>query len=337
MLDIRQPGDSMSAPEPSTDPIAMLRDMFRIRIFENEIYRQVDEGNVRGTTHVSVGQEAVAVGACSVLGRGDLVTSTHRGHGHFLASGGDMKRIMAELFGRRDGYCQGKGGTQHMASVEAGFVGSNGITGGGLPFATGMALAKQMRGEPHLVLCFFGDGAVNQGTFHESLNLASIWRLPVVYILENNQYAMSSPVRDMVNVERLADRAAAYGIPGMQVDGNDVADMARIAAQAAEHARHGAGPVLVEALTYRVSGHSRNDRCQYRSREEEQVWTGRCPIGRLRDQLLQDGTLDESAYQSIERVAAAEVAEAVEFAMGSDYLCPEEVLAGVFAETSRGA
>jgi pyruvate dehydrogenase E1 component alpha subunit len=242
-----------------------------------------------------------------------------------------MKRIMAELFGHRDGYCQGKGGTQHMASVEVGFIGSNGITGGGIPIATGMALTMKMRHTNNLTVCFFGDGASNQGTFHESLNLASIWKLPVIYILENNQYAFSSPVQEMINLKRLADRATGYGIPGKQLPGNDVVAMASEMAEIADYVRQGYGPVLVEAVTYRVPGHSRNDRCHYRSREEEARWKAKCPITYLYRQLEQAGVLSQTDFSAMEAAVAAEVAEAVEYASQSTTLSWEETLAGVFA------
>lgn len=308
-----------------------LIDMMRIRRFEEAIVHHIDAGHIAGTTHLSIGQEAVAVGACSILEPGDTITSTHRGHGHFLAAGGDPKRIMAELFGRRDGYCAGKGGTQHMAGIDVGFLGSNGIIGGGIPIATGMALAMKMRGQRSLVLCFFGDGAANQGTFHESLNMAAIWKLPAIYLLENNRYAMSSRAADMAGNERLADRAVAYGIASKRVDGNDVAQLWSVMAEAACHVRAGHGPVLVEALTYRLAGHSRNDRCTYRSREEEAYWWARCPIDRLRQRLERSGDLSSDEIDSMERAVAREIDEAVSFATSSPVPSLGEILASPYA------
>jgi len=313
-----------------THHISLLTQMLRIREFEEEVYRQVDKGHIKGTTHVCIGQEGVAVGVCTEKRQGDIVTSTHRGHGHFLASGGDMKRIMAELFGRKDGYCQGKGGTQHMASVKEGFFG-NGITGGGLPFASGIALAKKMQKTDHIVFSFFGDGASNQGTFHESLNLASIWKLPIVFLLENNQYAMSSSYQKMTNIECLADRAQAYGMVGMSVYANDVLAMAEVTKKAVEKARTGE-PVLIEATTYRLLGHSRNDRCHYRSKAEEKSWAEHCPIKRLKSDLQTKQWLNEQEYEGLQQNVKKEVEEAIIFAKNSDYLEFSSVFEGTFAK-----
>lgn len=309
----------------------LLREMMRIRMFETEVYRQLDRKNIRGTAHICLGQEAVAVGCCEPLRKDDIVTSTHRGHGHFLAKGGSMKKIMAELFGRRDGYCKGKGGTQHMASVENGFLGSNGITGGGIPYATGIALAIKMRKRSNVVVCFFGDGASNQGTFHESLNIASIWKLPVIYVCENNQYAMSSKIKEMINIENIADRASSYGIVGKIVDGNDVLEVSRIMHETVEYVRTGLGPILIEAKTYRMCGHSRNDTCAYRSREEERLWSKRCPIKKLKERLMNDGLLNNKKLKSIEEEIIEEIREAVDYALGSGYLTREEILDGVYS------
>lgn len=307
-----------------------LRDMVAIRKFEQAVQKQIDAGNVRGTTHVCIGQEAVAVGACDMLQKGDMVTSTHRGHGHFLAAGGDMNRVMAELFGRQDGYCHGKGGTQHMASVEVGFVGSNGITGGGIPYATGMALAMKMRKKSNVVLSFFGDGAANQGTFHESLNMASIWHLPIVYLIENNQYAMGTSVRASIKIDRLVDRAPAYGMKGIHVDGNDVIAVSDALHEAAAYARSGDGPVLVEAKTYRMAGHSRNDRCVYRTREEEQAWGQLCPLLRLKNYLSENGYCNEGDYAELEETVDQEVQQAIAFAGQSAYIEERQLYEGVF-------
>jgi TPP-dependent pyruvate/acetoin dehydrogenase alpha subunit len=303
--------------------------MKRVRSFELELYRQHDKKRIRGTLHICLGQEAVPVGVCAELKPGDFVTSTHRGHGHFLACGGAMDRMMAELFGRRDGYCQGKGGTQHLASLEHGFLGSNGITGGGIPYSTGIALAMKLRHPASVAVCFFGDGASNQGTFHESLNMAAIWKLPIVYVVENNGYAMSSRTSEMVASANLAIRGMAYGIPGIEVDGNDVLGVRRTAREAIAAARAGKGPVLIEAHTYRMSGHSRSDKCHYRTRDEEREWAARCPIERLRAALVADG-VPESDLEAVDREVEVEVAAAVEFAGASGLLSREELLAGVY-------
>ena len=310
--------------------INMLKKMMEIRFFELECIRQFDNKNILGTLHTCIGQEAVAVGCCEPLRQGDVVTSTHRGHGHFLAFGGSSKHLMAELFGRRDGYCRGKGGTQHIASFADGFLGSNGITGGGIPYSTGIGLAHKLKKTDSIAVCFFGDGACNQGTFHESLNIASIWKLPIIYVCENNQYAMSARFEKMVNIENLADRSVAYGIPGKIVDGNDVLATNDIMRNACEYARKGNGPVLIEAKTYRISGHSRRDQCVYRTKEEETLWAGLCPIKRLQSHLLVAGILSIGDIEAVEAMIRAELADAVRYAEKSSYLSKAEIMEGVF-------
>lgn len=310
--------------------LQLLKNMKRIREFELHLQKLYVNKTIRGTLHICVGQEAVAVGVGACLDKGDFVTSTHRGHGHLLAVGGQMGPIMAELLGRKSGYCQGKGGTQHLASLECGFLGSNGITGGGLPYATGMALAMNLRELKNVVVCFFGDGASNQGTFHESLNMAAIWKLPILFLLENNGYAMSSPVRQMAATPTLAIRASAYGITGYQVDGNDVIAVRNQVASALSLVRAGEGPVLVEALTYRMSGHSCSDRCHYRTREEERAWAARCPITKLQDSLLSQG-IEPSVFADMDQNIGNEIAAAFEFASASGTLTKHELLEGVYS------
>ena len=300
-----------------TTHLDYLRGMLLIRRFEERIDQLFAAGELRGTSHLSVGQEAVAIGALAALHPADYVTSTHRGHGHFLAKGGDPGRMMAELFGKATGYSGGRGGTQHMAAFALGFLGMNGITGGMLPIAVGAAFSARYRDSRQIALAFFGDGASNQGTFHESCNLAAIWRLPVLFVCENNGYAMSSPAGAMVSVPHIAARAAAYGIPGETVDGNDVLAMRDAVARAAARARAGEGPTLLEAQTYRHLGHSRGDLCVYRTREEEAAWRERDPITRFADWLLarQEVTPDELARLHAETDAA--IAEAERFARES--------------------
>jgi TPP-dependent pyruvate/acetoin dehydrogenase alpha subunit len=217
--------------------IRQYRTMLVIRLFEEAVETLFSRGLIKGTAHPAIGQEAVAVGACGALCRGDYVTSTHRGHGHFIAMGGDPRRIMAELYGKRTGYSRGRGGSQLMADFRLGFLGANGITGGGIPVATGVALSAKLRGTGRIALCFFGDGAANQGTFHESLNMAGLWKLPVVYVCENNMYAMSMRVSDAVPVPDLAVRAAGYGMPGQVVDGNDLPAVQAAVREATARAR----------------------------------------------------------------------------------------------------
>jgi TPP-dependent pyruvate/acetoin dehydrogenase alpha subunit len=305
--------------------------MLLARVFEERVLKLVADGSIRGTTHPYVGQEGVATGVCMALRPEDQVVSTHRGHGHLLAKGGDPKRLMAELFGKATGYGGGKGGTQHMADFAVGHLGSNGITGGGIPIGTGAALAAKMQGTDRVVAVFFGDGATNQGTFHESLNLAALWRLPAVYVCENNLYAMSTHVRDACATERLADRAAAYGIPGVEVDGMDALAVAEAARRAVDRARRGRGPSLLECKTYRFLGHSKSDQRVYRSREEEAQWLERDPIGRLRAALTEAGMANAAEVETAAREASAAVDEAVEFARRSPFPAAAEAAAGVFA------
>jgi TPP-dependent pyruvate/acetoin dehydrogenase alpha subunit len=305
--------------------------MLLIRLFEQRVEELFSTGVVRGTTHPAIGQEATAVGACGALRRGDYVTSTHRGHGHFLARGADPRRIMAELFGKATGYSRGRGGSQLMADFSLGFLGANGITGGSIPIATGAGLSARLRGTGRVALCFFGDGASNQGTFHESLNMAGLWKLPVVYLCENNGYAMSTAVRDAVPVPHIADRAAGYGIPGVAVDGNDLLAVRAAVAAACTRARALEGPTLIECKTYRLSGHSRGDPRKYRTPEEEQAWWARDPILRFRDWLRGRGWLSRADDARLRREVKQQVADAVRYARTSPDPDPATVGKGVFA------
>lgn len=307
------------------------RTMLVMRLFEEKVELLFSDGVIRGTTHPATGQEAVAVGVCSVLRKGDYITSTHRGHGHFIARGGDPRLIMAEIFGKKTGYSRGRGGSQFMADYKLGFLGGNGITGGSLPIATGAALSAKLRGTGKIAMCFFGDGASNQGTFHESLNLAGIWKLPVVYVCENNLYAMSTHVNKAVPILNIADRAASYGFPGVVVDGNDLLAVRAVMHDACTRARHGNGPTLVECKTYRHSGHSRGDQRKYRSREEEELWKTRAPIRRFRAVLIKHGALNQENDRRLRREARAIVAEAVRFARQSPDPDPATLEEGVFA------
>jgi pyruvate dehydrogenase E1 component alpha subunit len=316
-----------------TDPdyVALYRRMVLIRAFETRVHQLLSTGAIHGTSHLCAGQEAVAVGACAALSPDDLVVSNHRGHGHFLAKGGDPRRIMAELWGKVDGYSRGRGGSQHIACRKIGFLGSNGITGGGIPVATGAALAVRMRGLDSAVLCFFGDGAANQGTFHESLNMASLWELPVVYLCENNLYAMSTPLSESTSVTDIAHRAAGYGVPGRVVDGNDLLAVMDTVAGEVRRIRSGGGPALVECKTYRIHGHSRSDPCNYRPAEEEARWAERDPIP-LFEQVLRDrGLMDESGATAIGKEQEAAVDDAVAFAEESALPDPAELEGAQYA------
>ncbi|AYK07801.1 thiamine pyrophosphate-dependent dehydrogenase E1 component subunit alpha [Brevibacillus laterosporus] len=295
--------------------VELLHQMWVIRFFDEKVDEFFAKGLIHGTTHLCVGQEATAAGAIAVLQPADKITSTHRGHGHCIAKGADVNKMMAELFGRETGYCKGKGGSMHIADVEKGNLGANGIVGGGIPIAVGAALTSQMKKLGYVTISFFGDGASNEGSFHESLNMASIWKLPVIFFCENNQYGMSGPITEMVNIENIADRSKAYGIPGVVVDGNDLLAVMNAVAEAAERARRGEGPTLIEAKTYRYKGHSKSDAKKYRTRDEELDWRkNRDCIKRLQDVLIEKGLLTQEQAKDIEQQAKKEIEEAVVFA-----------------------
>jgi TPP-dependent pyruvate/acetoin dehydrogenase alpha subunit len=290
-----------------------LKMMLLIRRFEERLDELFSSGVIKGTSHLYAGQEAVAVGICANLSNDDLITSTHRGHGHFLAKGGSAKGLMAELFGKATGPSKGRGGSQHVADYSVGFLGSNGITAGGLPIATGAALALQMRNQENVVVSFFGEGGANQGTFHESLNMAAIWKLPILFICENNLYAMSTRFDEAFATPTIASRAAGYGMPGEVVDGVDFFAVRASTQLAIERAKNGEGPSLLEMQTYRYYGHSKSDQRQYRTRDEEDNWRTRDCIEKLRDAMK----LDASAYAAFDEEVMREVDEAVSFAQTS--------------------
>ena len=295
-----------------------------IRIFEQTVEQLFSEGRIGGTAHPATGQEAVAVGVCAALTPADTITSTHRGHGHFLARG-------AELFGCDSGYSHGRGGSQMMADYAAGFIGANGITGGSLPIATGLALNAQLTDSPSVSVCFFGDGASNQGTFHESLNLAALWRLPVIFVCENNGYAMSTPTSAALATPEIATRAPAYGIAGTTVDGNDLLSVREATREAHTRARQGFGPTLLECRTYRLSGHSKGDRREYRSRDEEQnAWSGE-PITRFERLLTDHDLLTPQRANEIRELAEQRIQAAITFAEESPLPDPSTAIQGVFA------
>lgn len=287
--------------------------MVLIRRLEERLSELFAEGQVPGTAHFCTGQEACAVGAIAALAPEDLVTSNHRGHGHFLAKGADPRRVLAEVMGKATGYCGGRSGSQHMSCPEIGYLGANGITGGMIPVATGAALSQKLLETGRVVLCFFGEGATGTGAFHEAVNLGAIWRLPIVYFCENNQYAMSTPVAEAFRVTEVAQRVVSYGIPGIQVDGNDYLCVREVTEQAVKLARDDGGPTLIEAMTWRQCGHSRSDDCAYRSPEEEAEWLGRDPLMRMREALLERGASEEQLAEA-ERWAEENIIAAVEYA-----------------------
>ncbi|MFO8079343.1 MAG: thiamine pyrophosphate-dependent dehydrogenase E1 component subunit alpha [Armatimonadota bacterium] len=308
------------------------RRMLLIRRFEEAVAEVFAEGKIVGTAHFCIGQEASAVGTIAALRSDDMVTSNHRGHGHFLAKGADPGRLMAELFGRATGYAGGRGGSQHVADFSIGFLGSHGITAGMIPVATGAALSQKQLDTGRVVVAFFGDGATGQGAFHEAVNIGAAWELPIVYLCENNLYAMSTSIEQSFKVTEVAERASAYGIPGVAVDGNDVEAVHQTVHEAVEQARLGGGPTLVEARTYRYCGHSKSDQCLYRTDEEERTWLERDPLIIAEERILEREIATREALDPIAEEVAAEVEAAVRFAVESPEPDPATVTDGVFAD-----
>jgi acetoin:2,6-dichlorophenolindophenol oxidoreductase subunit alpha len=333
-----------SSPQTTPDPVVggklaadpelarkVLTTMWTIRRFEEAVDELFARGLLHGTMHLSIGQEAVAAGACLGLRDDDVITSTHRGHGHCIAKGADVTRMMAELLATQDGYCHGRGGSMHIADVDTGNLGANGIVAGSIPIATGAALAHRMQGSDAVAVCFFGDGAANEGGFHEAVNLAAIWDLPVVFVCENNHYGMSMSTTRAFRVAHIADRAAAYGIPGATVDGNDVQAVHDAVGEAVARARAGQGPTLVEAVTYRWKGHSKSDQNRYRTREEIEEWKRRDPIARFEAAVTEQGTLGEDELAAARSAARDAVRAAVRDGRAAPPPSPEDLLPAVYA------
>ncbi|HUV73963.1 MAG TPA: thiamine pyrophosphate-dependent dehydrogenase E1 component subunit alpha [Anaerolineae bacterium] len=309
----------------------MLKKMYEIRFFEETVDDLFARGLVHGTMHLSVGQEASAVGSIYALNNEDYILSTHRGHGHCIAKGADINLMMAEFMGKETGYCRGRGGSMHIADMEGRNLGANGVVGGGIPLAVGVGLSLKMRRSDEIVMGFFGDGAANQGCFHEALNMAAIWSLPIVYVCENNQYGMSMSTRRALAIERIAQRADAYGIPGVTVDGNDVLEVYEAARKAVETARSGEGPILLECVTYRWKGHSKSDQELYRTKEELQAWKKKDPIARFRKLLVSEGVITKEEVATIEEEANRTIATALEYAQSSPEPDVDTILEGVYA------
>jgi pyruvate dehydrogenase E1 component alpha subunit len=311
----------------------LFRRMTLVRQFELRAIEERRAGLIPGFIHSCVGQEATAVGACLTLEPEDVITSTHRGHGHLIGKGGDPRYMMAELAARSTGYCRGRGGSLHIADYDLGILGANGIVAGGIPIAVGAALAFLMRDERRIALSFFGDGAVNEGAFHEAANLAGLWRLPAIFFCENNLYGEGTPQSKQAPVADLAVRAEGYGFPGVIVDGQDVLAVYQAVKGAAQRARAGQGPTFVEAKTYRYRGHYEGDPQVYRLPGEMEEWRARDPIPAFRQRLLDAGTFDEAALEEIEAGVQAQLEEAVAFAKAAPTPQPEEALQGVYADT----
>jgi pyruvate dehydrogenase E1 component alpha subunit len=310
--------------------------MVLIREFELRAIEERRRGLIPGFIHSCVGQEATAAGGCLALEPGDVITSTHRGHGHLIAKGGDPKLMMAELAARRSGYNLGKGGSLHISDFELGILGANGVVAGGIPIAVGAGLAFQMRDEPHVALAFFGDGAVNEGAFHEAANMAGLWKLPVIFLCENNLYGEGTPQAQQAPVSDLAIRAEGYGFPGQIIDGNDVLAVYEAVAAAAQRARRDGGPTFIEAKTYRQRGHFEGDPMVYRTEEEMAEWKARDPIPAFRSRLLESATFSETDLEETTGTILELLDEAVVFASESPKADPSSALEGVYGDTDDG-
>lgn len=318
----------------SPDTLAsMYYRMWLIRTFDQSAMVLYQRDMIRGTTHAYIGEEAIAVGACAALERDDYITSTHRGHGHCLAKGGDPKRMMAELLGRTTGYCRGKGGSMHIADLDLGILGANGIVGGGIGIATGAAFSADLRGSGQVTVCFFGDGASNQGILMEAANMAALWKLPVIYLCEENQYAEFSPSRPFIAVDRIEDRAKGFGLPGTTVDGNDVLAVYEAVRHLAARARQGRGPALLVAQTYRIEGHTVGDPLTYRPEGEADAWRApeRDPISRFGRYLTAEAGFSEEELEALHSRAETDIDAAIEYAVNSPEPQIEALWDGVYA------
>ena len=302
--------------------------MYRTRRFEEEVFEFYKRGLMPGLAHLYLGEEAIATGACATLREDDYIGSTHRGHGHLVARGADLNRMMAEILGKETGYSKGKGGSMHIMAMDKGILGANGIVGGEIPIATGAAYSAKLRGTDQVTLAFFGDSASNEGTFHESINMAAAWDLPCVYIIENNLFGISVDIRRVTREHQLSKRAEGYGIPGVTIDGNDVFTVYETVRTAVERARKGEGPTLIECLTYRWQGHHVGDPGEYRDPEELAVWKAREPLGVLEGK----GLLTEKEITQIKAGVDAEIAEACKFAEESPYPDPSEAYSDLFVD-----
>jgi len=306
--------------------------MVLIRIAEEALLRLFERAEMPGFIHSYIGEEATGVGVCYALETADVITSTHRGHGHAIAKGCDLNLFFAELYGRASGTCKGKGGSMHVADLDIGVFGANGIVGGGVPIAAGAALASSIRGEKRIAVAFMGDGATDIGPFHETLNLAAVWNLPVVFVVENNGFADFIRVSDHQKIDRISQRASAYGMPGETVDGNDVEAVHSAAKEAVERARSGHGPTLLECVTYRWRGHFEGDPQPYRTQDEVEAWKARDPIKAAQVRLIEAGLADPSVFESIRAEMTGKVDDAVNFARAAPYASPESALEDVYTD-----
>lgn len=313
--------------------LLMYRNMLRIRRFEERLAEESAQGNIPGLLHLYVGEEAVAVGACSALRKDDYITSTHRGHGHCIAKGGDLRKMMAELFAKETGYCKGRGGSMHIAAPDIGIVGCSAIAGAGIPIAAGVGLSIKLRKTDQVCVSFFGDGASNTGAFHEGMNLAALWELPVVYVLENNLYAISTPAVKSTRLKNISDRAAAYGMRGVVADGMDVLSVYEAVSDAVSRARRGEGQTLVECKTYRFRGHHEGDPKRgetYRTKQEMEEWEKRDPIPKLANKIIKDRKATQEELDLINREVTNEIEDAVAFARQSPSPKPADATSYLF-------
>ena len=318
---------------PKEKLLHMHRLMLDIRNFDNKVNQMVKKGQVPGMTHFSVGEEAANVGAIAAIGQQDFITSNHRGHGQSIAMEIDLNGMMAEIMGKATGTCKGKGGSMHIADLDNGNLGANGIVGGGMGMAIGAALTQKMKNTGKIVLCCFGDGACNEGTFHETLNLASIWKLPVIFYSINNFYGISTPIKNVINIDYNYQRASAYGIPGHFIeDGNDIVAVYEKMQEAVEYVRNGNGPVLVESLTYRWFGHSTSDPGKYRTKEEVDSWKKKDPIVKFRNYLVDNNLATAQELDELDVLSKTAVEDAVKFALNSPEPSYESAFEDVFAD-----
>ncbi len=333
------PPDRSEIPDLARDPdlaTKVIGTMWRIRLFEEAVDELFARGLMHGTMHLSIGQEASATGVCLAMRQGDHLTSTHRGHGHCIGAGADLNRMMAELLAKETGYCRGRGGSMHIADVSTGNLGANGIVGGGIPIAAGAALGLRLQGKKDaVVVSFFGDGASNEGAFHEGLNLAAVWDLPVVFVCENNKYGMSMSTELSTRIANLAERATGYGIAGVSVDGNDVQAVYAAATEAFDRARSGGGPTLIESVTYRWKGHSKSDKNLYRTREEIAEWREKDPIAAFLAKVTEAGTLSEDQLTAIAQEAKDAIRESVRIGNAAPPSRSDELLSAVYAPTEE--
>lgn len=306
--------------------------MYRIRAFESKALTFFEENKLRGSVHLCIGEEAAPATMANFISDSDYITSTHRGHGHCIAKGARLDKALCELMGKEDGYCGGRSGSMHIADFEKGNLGANAIVGGGYPIATGAALGIKMQKKDSIVVCWSGDSATNEGTFHEALNLASIWKLPVLFVVENNLYGISVPQWQSTSVKDLSVRAASYNMPGKTVDGNDVVALAETFQEAVDYVRGGNGPMLIETKTYRWMGHWTGDPTPYRTREEVEEWKAKCPIKRLREYLAQEYGCTQEEMDALERSAHEEMEQAATYALNAPEPDPANVLQDVFCE-----